>query len=474
MSAPKIGLLCGDLDATRDGVADYAGRLAAHLAAIGLDPLLLTTYQLADATAGETVGVTDSWGSAGIAEAVRAIRRLSLDVLHVQFAPSAYRFSRSVGLVPLMVGRRLPLVVTLHEYGVWAERQAARRMLVGRLWSVANRRGWLGGEGLLLTVRCVRVVVTSCGHAAVLARRLPGRRAAVTEVPIGPNIEVAPADRAEVRRAVRRQLGAEDEAPLVIFFGFLHPVKGLERLIDAAAALRGAHPTLRLVLAGGDESHSVSGPEAHALRRTLQDAARRQGMGGQLVITGYLPGAQVSRLLQAADVAVFPFDHGVIMDKSGAVLAALSHGVPTIATPSKVDHSQTGGDPAVLWVWPPDGPALADAIDRVLTEPTLADRLRRAGSAEVERHQWPQIAARHARLYHDVVEQAAARTRPWPGTAESTTLGRPRPTRAVAVAADNETAAGPAPCPPSGSDSRPGMPSPRPTRSARGAADVGA
>src|SRR4249920_3109860 len=96
MSAPRIGLLCGDLDATRDGVAGYAGRLAAHLAAIGLDPLLLTTYQLADATAGETVGVTDSWGSAGIAAAVRAIRRLSLDVLHVQFAPSAYRFSRSV------------------------------------------------------------------------------------------------------------------------------------------------------------------------------------------------------------------------------------------------------------------------------------------------------------------------------------------------------------------------------------------
>ena len=30
----------------------------------------------------------------------------------------------------------------------------------------------------------------------------------------------------------------EDEAPLVIFFGFLHPVKGLERLIDAAARRR--------------------------------------------------------------------------------------------------------------------------------------------------------------------------------------------------------------------------------------------
>src|SRR5262249_17978563 len=252
-------------------------------------------------------------------------------------------------------------------------------------------------------------------------------------------------------------------------FGFLHPVKGLERLIDAAAELRGTHPTLRLVLAGGDESHSVSGPEAQALRRTLQEAARRQGMGGQLVITGYLPGAQVSRLLQAADVAVFPFDHGVIMDKSGAVLAALSHGVPTIATPSTVDHSQTGGDPAVLWVWPPDGSALAAAIDLVLTEPTLADRLRRAGSAEIERHQWPQIAARHARLYHDVVEQAGARTKPWPGTAEATTLRGPRPPRAAVVAADNETAAGPAAGSPGGGHSLPGMPSPSPTRSARGA-----
>jgi glycosyltransferase involved in cell wall biosynthesis len=469
MSAAKIGLLCGDLDAARDGVAGYAGRLAAHLAAIGFEPLLLTTYQLADAAAGDAVGVTDGWGSAGIAAAVRAIRRLSLDVLHVQFAPSAYRFSRSVGLVPLMIGRRLPLVVTLHEYGVWAERQPVRRMLVGPLWSMAERRGWLDRETWLLTVRGDRVVVTNSGHAAVLVRRLPGRRAAVTEVPIGSNIEVAPVDRAEVRRAVRRQLGADGEAPLVVFFGFLHPVKGLERLIDAAAELRGAHPTLRLVLAGGDESHSVSGAEARALRRTLQDAAARRGMGEHLVITGYLPGAQVSHLLQAADVAVFPFDHGVIMDKSGAVLAALSHGVPTIATPSKVDQSPTGGDPAVLWVWPPDGPALADAIDRVLTEPTLADRLRRAGSAEVEDHQWPQIAARHARLYHDVVEQAAARTRPWPGTAASTSVGRPRPTRTVAVADDNETTAGPAPGPPSCGYSRPGRPSPGPTGSASGA-----
>jgi glycosyltransferase involved in cell wall biosynthesis len=438
MSAPKIGLLCGDLDATRDGVADYAGRLAAHLGGIGLDPLLLTTHQWAEAIPGQSVGVTDSWGAAGIVEAVRAIR-LSLDVLHVQFAPSVYRFSRAVGWVPLMLADRLPLVVTLHEYGVWAERQPARRMLVGPLWSMSERRGWMDREALLLTTRCDRVVVTNPGHAAVLARRLPGRRAAVTEVPIGPNIEVVPADRAEVRGAVRRQLGAEDDAPLVIFFGFLHPVKGLERLIDAAAELRPAHPALRLVLAGGGESHSVLRPEAQTLCQRLEECARRRGIGGQLVITGYLPGSEVSRLLQAADVAVFPFDHGVIMDKSGAVLATLSHGVPTIATPSKVDHCPAGGDQAILWIWPPEGPLLADAIHRVLTEPDLADRLRTAGWAVVERHRWPQIAARHACLYHDIIDRAAVRSG-GPGTAQPAALAGCAPTPAAGPPADSEAA----------------------------------
>jgi glycosyltransferase involved in cell wall biosynthesis len=359
-------------------------------------------------------------------------------VLHVQFAPSAYRFSRAVGWVPLMLAHRLPLVVTLHEYGVWAERQAARRMLLGPLWSMPERRGWLDREALLLTTRCDRVVVTNPGHAAVLARRLP-RRATVTEVPIGPNIEVVPVDRAEVRGAVRRQMGAEDEAPLVIFFGFLHPAKGLERLIDAAAELRSAHPTLRLVLAGGGESHSVSRPEAQALCRRLEECARRRGIGGQLVITGYLPGAEVSRLMQAADVAVFPFDHGVIMAKSGAVLATLSHGVPTIATPSKVDHRPAGGDQAILWIWPPEGPALADAIHRVLTEPDLADRLRTAGSAVVERHRWPQIAARHARLYHNLIDGAAVRSA-GPGTAQPTAPAGCTPTPAAGPPADHEAA----------------------------------
>src|SRR5258708_20449697 len=74
-------------------------------------------------------------------------------------------------------------------------------------------------------------------------------------------------------------------------------------------------------------------------------------MQAHVVITGYLPEARISRLLQAADVAVFPFNSGVTM-KSSSLLAALSHDVPTIATwPNRQDAH---ADDAVLWLPPRD------------------------------------------------------------------------------------------------------------------------
>ncbi len=50
--------------------------------------------------------------------AAARLRRLHLDVIHVQFAPSVFGFSRAVGLLPLLLPRGVPLIVTLHEYGV--------------------------------------------------------------------------------------------------------------------------------------------------------------------------------------------------------------------------------------------------------------------------------------------------------------------------------------------------------------------
>src|SRR4029079_1564944 len=87
-----------------------------------------------------------------VVAAARVLRRLDVDVVHVQFAPSAFGFSRAVGLLPLFLPRRMRLVVTLHEYGVWSAHGRGGR---GRaaLWSALEARGWLDRETLILAYR---------------------------------------------------------------------------------------------------------------------------------------------------------------------------------------------------------------------------------------------------------------------------------------------------------------------------------
>ncbi len=393
----RVGLVCGYLDPTRDGVAHYASRLAARLEASDLEPVLLTTAEWADQGGGETLGVTKRWSVLGVMAASARLRRLHLDVIHVQFAPSVFGFSRAVGLLPLLLPRGVPLIVTLHEYGVEGGADPPSPVR-SRLWRAAERRGWADRETLLLVPRADRVLVASSEHLDVLMQRFGSRTPPSVEVPIGLNVEITSGDARQDRESVRRELDAPPDAPLVAFFGFLHPEKSLDRLIDAVAALRDFWPDVHLVLIGGVESHSVNQAAAGAILKSLEESAAAAGMSGRVHITGYLPDAEVSRLLRAVDVVALPLNAGVT-SKSGSMLTAFAAGVPVVATapPGRLtEPTESGG---VLRIPPSDTAALTEALRRVLSEPALADRLRTGASTVVARHSWDAIAATHAQVY---------------------------------------------------------------------------
>jgi glycosyltransferase involved in cell wall biosynthesis len=401
MAQTRIGLVGGYLDPTRDGVADYTRRLAVYLGRTGLEPVVATTHEWARAAGGSAVGVTDRWDVRGIAAAAWALRRLDLDLVHVQFAPSVFGFSRAVGLLPLVLPRRVPVVVTLHEYGVWSGRGRSHRVR-SALWSAAECRGYADRETLLLAPRAARLLIPSPEPLDLLRARFQGHAPPTLEVPIGPNVEVPTGDRARARAEVRRELGAAPDAPLVVFFGFLHPEKALDRLIAAVALVRAQRPGTQLMLIGGAQSHSVPDAAARRLRRELEQVAAACGGTDQVHFTGYLPDSEVARLLQAADAAAFPFNAGVTR-KSGSLLAALAAGVPVVATapPGEV-RAPTEVD-GVLRVPPRDTAALADALGRVLADPALAGRLSAAGRAVAATRSWEAIAAAHAEVYARVL-----------------------------------------------------------------------
>jgi len=395
MSGTRVGLVCGYLDPMRDGVADYTRRLAVQLARSGLDPIVITTRELARAAGQGAAGVTDRWDAPGVAAAARVLRRLDLDVVHVQFAPSVFGSCRAVGLLPLLLPRAIPWVVTLHEYGVWSGDARGARVR-SALWSALERRGYADRETLLLATRAACLLVPSPEQLDVLRARFPRGTPAARQVPIGVNVEVVANDQA--RAEVRRELGALPDAALVAFFGFLHPEKALDRLIAAVAALRAQRPGVRLLLIGGAQSHSVPSSAAHVLRAELEQAAAAAGVQNRVHFTGYLPEADVARLLKAADVAAFPFNAGVT-GKSGSLLAAFAAGVPVVATaaPGLVrGPTETGG---VLRIPPGDTAMLTGALERVLSDRCLADRLSAAGRVSVASHSWEAIAAVHVEVY---------------------------------------------------------------------------
>lgn len=415
MSGTRVGLVCGYLDPTRDGVADYTCRLAVHLRPAGVEPVIVTTHELARAAGEGAIGVAGRWDVRGVAAAARVVRQLDLDLVHVQFAPSVFRFSRAVGILPALLPAHIPLVVTVHEYGVCSGPGLAHRLRSG-LWSAAERRGYADRETLLLVPRATGVLVPSPEHLDVLGARFRRHPPVALEVPNGLNVEITTVDRALIRAGVRRELGVAPDAPLVAFFGFLHPEKALDRLIAAVAAVRAQWPQIQLLLIGGEVSHSVPGTAARQLRRHLERVAAACGLLAQVHFTGYLADAEVSRLLQAADLAAFPFDAGVTR-KSSSLLAALAAGLPVVAAarPGELREPREAG--GLLRVPPGDTAALTAALRLVLADRALAGRLAAAGRARATSQNWNVIAAAHAEVYSRVLASRRG-GEPWTRTAE--------------------------------------------------------
>jgi glycosyltransferase involved in cell wall biosynthesis len=377
-------MVTGRADPGRDGVADYTTHLVEALRADGADV--------------EPVPVDGS--PRAVAAAARRIRASRPDVVHVQFAPSAFGFRPWPGLLPDLVRR--PVVTTIHEYGWWA----TPSWVPAAAWRAVERSGRLDRETWRLAPGAAAVVATNAGHAATLHRRL-GVGAEL--VPLAPNVpDLGGADRA----AVRRGLGVPDDAEVVAFFGFVHPVKGLRYLIEAVAALRAAgRDRLHLLVLGGFTSLALPEPEARAFRAELTAVVREHGADGHVTITGHLPAERVSAALRASDLAAFPFTAGATT-KSGALLSAFAHRLPTLVTAADPpDPALVDGATVVLAPRVRDAGVLVEGLRALLDDPQLRARVAAGGAALGAERTWPRIAQAHRELYARVLSRPAVADR---------------------------------------------------------------
>lgn len=287
-------------------------------------------------------------------------REVDADLVHVQFSPSAFGDRDPAWLAAVLRSGR-PLVTTMHEQGWPAELAAAADA----------------------------VVVTNETHA----RACTGP---VTTIPLAPNVSCAVNDRAAGG-------GAGGAGPVLAFFGYVHPVKGVRYLMEAVALLRSRYPAVRALVVGGFTSLSLPRAEAEAFRAELTATADRLGVADRVRFTGYLSAPDASAALATADVGVLPFTHGVTT-KSGALLTLLAHGLPTIVTPARPpDPELVDGRIAYVARRVRDGAAIADAVAGVLSRPAARDRLAGEGGRFAREHSWARVAADHVALYDRVL-----------------------------------------------------------------------
>jgi glycosyltransferase involved in cell wall biosynthesis len=163
--------------------------------------------------------------------------------------------------------------------------------------------------------------------------------------------------------------GAQREL-VILHVGAIQKRKNIARLVEA---FEGVDPSWRLVLAG---SNGFGAEEI--LARIASSAAR-----DRILVTGYIPTAELARLYAHASVFAFPsLDEGFGMP----VLEAMAAGLPVV-TSNRSALPEVAGDAAML-IDPEDASALTEALGKLTCDQELRSRLIAAGAARAARFSW--------------------------------------------------------------------------------------
>jgi len=247
-----------------------------------------------------------------------------------------------------------------------------------------ERRAYFGARVVLYNYESVRRILLDRFGPGMRFRKLPYcSEMAFTQAEIGRR-----ADPPGSIAALDPNRGHRGEAPLIVAVSRHDARKGVDVLLRALAKLRERGVAFRACLVGGG-----------MLIERHRRLAERLNLNGTVAIEGVTPDAQV--YLRHADIFVLPsLEEG---SGSMALLEALQAGVAVVA--SNVDgipEDVTDGDSALL-VEPGDAAALGRALERLIENAALRERLaRRAHETFVERFSAEAFTAALRVVYTDL------------------------------------------------------------------------
>jgi glycosyltransferase involved in cell wall biosynthesis len=297
----------------------------------------------------------------------------SLDLLRV--IREYIEWADVVHLIAVYSFPTIPTLSYCRRYGkplVWSPRGSLQR------WEGSTRRAakflWEKACGSLILKDKFVLHATSEDEAAQSSARFPGLRTII--VPNG----------VDVPRHIRRKESAGELR--ITYLGRLHPIKGIENLIDACKLLEGDSEPWHLKIAGAGEPDY-----AKILSAKVASVQHR----GSIEFLGEVEGDIKEDLFASSDVLVAPS----YVENFGMVIAeALAHEVPVIAgkgTPWQGLHWNRCG----LWV--ENAPESLAAAVRQIREMPLQEMGRRGRSWMEREFSWQAVSHQMLAVFQECV-----------------------------------------------------------------------
>jgi glycosyltransferase involved in cell wall biosynthesis len=378
----KVLVISATFPPMRSGGADHAFRLCQYLADAGLDVHVVTRRieNVATDPRIKVHPVMRSWSWMDLPRLLSVVRRCRPDVVNLHFTGGIYDDEPMVTFVPTILKKLIPKlrVVTQIEYPEAArvDRRGLPTRVIRKIAAFcAGPEGVDYGYGTILR-DSDRIIVLSDLHRRMLSDHFSRVDEKCVLIPPPPIMRMCAEVNGKARSRGRSELRVTAKDFVLAYYGYLYPGKGVETLLEAFRLLCRRNDAVHLVMVGGSNEVVLGKLKRPDYAHELRDIAERLDIANKVTWTGYYPteSEQASVYLKSADACVLPFDDGVMLNRS-SLAAVAAHGLPIIATRGDVLEPVFRDSENLLLCPPKDPEAIAKAIELLMHNPGVRNRL---------------------------------------------------------------------------------------------------